>query len=485
MSSDGPVLELCQQCCWAVGNLAGDSQSARDAARQAGVVQPLVTVLSKGMELKHTDICRNAAWALSNLTRGVTTSGKEFCGPSLLTPTLVASVLMSPEQQLSTTVFSVWWMNVANEMCWILAFLTAREDEVVDFLCQPSTELAWLMPHTQTVVCAALSHRLDQAAHAVRNATAASSDTALRALRIAVPCLRSIGNIATACQGRHIGTLLHKTTILDSLKLLIASGVAVNDGDVASVAVEAAWAAGTLLCDAGLSEHPSTTHACPVLLPVLCQTVVSEHAKLNLKREAVLALWNAVASPPTMGDAWSSLSVRDGFLQQIAECQGIVTTLTDLMLNVDADLALGSVRLINALLRRLEGLVLKEFVEANGLDALEAVCDRATQDNAYEGRHGWQGGVDATDEYSETAADLIDDLFGDKIEGAMCSMESSPEGMPLPDSFSFIDPKMQETSDFHEQQAQSLVFPTASSGTAGGGRRRGKTTPAWMQHSER
>jgi len=120
---------------------------------------------------------------------------------SILTPTLVASVLMSPEQQLSTTVFSFWWMDVANEMCWLLAFLIAREDEVVDFLCQPSTELAWLMPHTQSVVCTALSHRLDQVARAARTATATSSDMALRALRMTVPCLRSIGNIATACQG--------------------------------------------------------------------------------------------------------------------------------------------------------------------------------------------------------------------------------------------------------------------------------------------
>jgi Armadillo/beta-catenin-like repeat len=173
---------------------------------QAGVVQPLVTVLSKGMELKHTAICRNAAWALSNLIRSVTTSGKEFCGPSLLTPTLVAIVLMSPEQQLLTIVFSFWWMDVANEMCWLLAFLTAREDDVVDLLCQPSTELAWLMPHTQGVVCAALSHRLNQAAGAARAATASSSDTALRALRMTVPCLRTISNIATACQGRHVGT---------------------------------------------------------------------------------------------------------------------------------------------------------------------------------------------------------------------------------------------------------------------------------------
>lgn len=225
-------------------------------------------------------------------------------------------------------------------------------------------------------------------------------------------------------------------------------------------------------------------HACPVLLPVLCQMVVSEYAKLDLKREAVSALWNAVASPPTMDDAWSSLILRDGFLQQIAECPGMVATLTGLMLSVDADLALGSVRLINALLRRLERRVLKDFVDTNGVDALEAVCNTASQDNAYRGRHGWQGGGNnANDEYTETAADLIDDLFGDKIEGASSSMESSPEGTTIPESFSFIDSKMPQTFDFREHQLQSPAFPNASSGTAGRGRGRGKTTPAWMQRA--
>jgi hypothetical protein len=172
------------------------------------------------------------------------------------------------------------------------------------------------------------------------------------------------------------------------------------------------------------------------------------------------------------------------FLQQIAECPGMVATLTGLMLSADADLALASLRLINALLRWLEGLVLKEFVDANGVDALEAVCDKASQNNAYGGRHKWQGGGNnASDVYTETAADLIDDLFGDKIEGASSSMDSSPEGTAVPDSFSFIDSKIPQTFDFHEQQLQSPAFPNASSGKAGRGRGRGKAMPAWMQRA--
>lgn len=450
------MLEVCQQTCWAIGNLAGDSQLARDIARQAGVVQPLCTVLQKGMELKHTSICRNSAWALSNLTRGVTTSGKEFCAPSLLTPSLVASVLMSPEQQLSTTVVSLWWTDVANEMCWVLAFLTAREDEVVDFLCQPTTKLAWLLPRTMNVVCAALSHRLEQASKIVRKSTTKLSDTALRALRMTIPCLRSIGNIATACQGKHVLTLLQDTTILDSLVLLIEAGFSVPNGDVASVSVEAAWAAGTILCDYGLPDHPSTTHVGPALVPVLCQAAVSEHAKLDLKRESLTALWNAVELPPSSVQLdfmqWAaSLPIRN-LLQQVASVPGMVFSLTELLLSPDADAVFMSIQMINALVR-VSVVAPTTLMEVNIVDALDAVCDRASEDHSYGGGREWQENPGISSRCADIAADLIDDFFCIDVEDAAISMGSSSDGAT---TFSFVPPNAQQTVfDFSGPQQQS------------------------------
>ena len=90
------------------------------------------------------------------------------------------------------------------------------------------------------------------------------------------------------------------------------------------------------------------------------------------------------------------------------------------------------------------------------------------------------GGSNAKDEYTDTAADLIDDLFGDKIEGASSSMESSSDGTSMPDSFSFINSKRPQTFDFHVQQLQIPTFPNTLSETAGRGRGRGKTMSAWM-----
>lgn len=498
MSSDGPLLQVCSQSCWAVGNLAGDSQVARNAARNASVVPSLCTVLQKGLELQHNSICRNAAWALSNLTRGVTTSGTEFCGPSLLTPTLLASVVMSPEQQLSTTVQSTWWNDVAKEACWILAFLTAREDEVVDYLCQSSSDLAWLLAGKQHVICAALAHRLQQASKAVstalQNTNHELTPTQLSALRMTIPCLRSVGNIATACQGQHVATLLQEASILESLKTLIVAGYSVRNGDVAAVAVEATWAAGTLLCDAGIAAHPSTTIAAPSLLPTLCQVVTEGSAKLDLKREAVSALWNAVAAPPNeVMDASTSRPVRDEMLRNIAQVSGMVTCLTQLLTSMDADAVLNAIQLLNAMLRRLEAslpTVKREFMEADGVDALEAVCDRASQDNAYGGGHEWTSGDGGTSGLSaEIAADLIDDLFS---EEDMEAAEGEGMRMDIPDSFAFspiaVNPdQQQQRFDFsgqQQQQQQMGAFPDASDVAAGTGqgrgRGRGKPVPAWM-----
>jgi hypothetical protein len=435
MTQDAPLLQVCQQMLWAVGNVAGDSQVARDALRKAGVVPSLCTVLKRGMELKHTCICRNAAWALSNLTRGVTTSGWEFCGDSLLTPVLLASVLSSPEQQVSATVKSTWWQTVANEACWILAFLTAREDQVVDYLIQPSNELLWLLPNKQFVVVAALAHRLDEASKAVvSNSTRELTETQLQALRMTIPCLRSIGNIATASQGRHVDILLQESSIVTSLVTLIQAGYMTTNGDVQAVAVEATWAAGSLLCDAGIDSHVSTTIAAPTLLPILHQAIL--HGKSDLKREAVSAVWNAVAAPPnSQNDGSASLATRDGFLSSTAQVPGMVLCLVNMLTSMDADAVFYSIQLLNAMLRRLQ--VKREFVEANGVDALEAVCDRASQSNAYGGGQDWNG---MSDDSADIAADLIDDLFSNDADMNQDDDDDDNNGgmtMAMPASFTF------------------------------------------------
>ena len=184
------MLHLCEQCCWAVGNLAGDSQEARNALIQKGAIAPLIQCLQSSFQIHTTllqnnnasltngnvmfGLCRNAAWALSNMARGAETSALAFLQSTTaaatasdttrrLTADDLADILLSPhimtissqtdpfldvnsiQNESSSSAPLVGsgstqnqWMEVAYETCWILAFLTAREHEAVQILCSPS-----------------------------------------------------------------------------------------------------------------------------------------------------------------------------------------------------------------------------------------------------------------------------------------------------------------------------------------------------------
>lgn len=78
------ALDLCEQCCWALGNLAGDSQTARDTIKTRGALASILGTLRLAFQLagfsslRALALCRNAAWALSNLARGTLSSALPF-----------------------------------------------------------------------------------------------------------------------------------------------------------------------------------------------------------------------------------------------------------------------------------------------------------------------------------------------------------------------------------------------------------------------
>jgi len=384
-------VELSSQCSWCIGNLAGD-ESCRPFCLP--VVPILVQIMQRSLAMQQVTVCRNATWALSNIARGP--SAKPFLGESLITPSLIAQLLLSPERlgggEASTQETAITWTNVANEMLWVVAFLTSREEDAVDYICDTTADRVSFSSQPPRLVCEALACRL-------------------ATLVDVIPCIRAVGNIATACGGKHLLGLLeaHSGSIVVSLAKLVT----MDDAPV--VAAEAAWAIGTLLCDAGRPDHLSTQIAVPVLLPNLCMTVTSEVVKLDVKRESLAALWNACAAYPgeSMGDAWSSRSARDDFLLQIYRTPKMLRTMVDILeTSVDMDLTVVAVQLTNAMLRRLNDAtgILIEFTEYQGVDALEGICDRASQVAQF--GVSWQGGTEAAD----IAADLIDDLFSDNDE---------------------------------------------------------------------
>ena len=527
---------LCEQCCWALGNIAGDSQAARDAALSSGTVRSLVRALrtafrwarnlssSGGGDLQQfVGLCRNAAWALSNLARGATTSAGSFLAagtspqevekggftawdlaeflsaPEVLGVGRDAAAATANELHIDTirgeaTIPGSTWENVSTEICWILAFLTAREDAAVDFLMGGDDSSGG------AALCGSLVQRLSKA---TEGAGSTDNTTSQLALRTCVPCIRAVGNAAAASDGAHVPRLLETGGVNflsapASLSRLIMLGSA-RGGDFSSVAAEAAWAAGAHLVDAGHPPPHSSTVACETLVPALCNAVAFGHTRLELKREAAAALCNAIMRPLSPGPSQhavdSTLPVRQKILHSIAEAEGMINALTGLLLTFDADAVFASVRLIDAMLRWLgdnNPRLKRMFQEVSCLEALETVCDRVSGASSY-GQEAWQGDQSSASERSaEIAADLIDDIFGDETvarEEAEQSFPVSTTSAPTEEMRYAFGTEAAGIStvgmfDFSGGSNAALGQVQSTGQGTGRGRGRGKVLPAWMQQQK-
>ena len=506
------AISLCEQCCWALGNVAGDSQRSRDALRSGGVIGPIVAALRFGLNVAASastvgyigaaepvvGLCRNAAWALSNLARGSYSSAVPFLQMDnagiefgLLTPGDLYQVLAVHElsryenaavasANADSTVSS--WMDVANECNWLVCLITGKEDEAVEFLFSEST--------ASNLFCASLATTLAKISNAL---CSSDSDVAELALRNAVPCVRVVGNIAASCEGKYVSNLLAGYNGIDPLATSVTRIIQVGTQrgrDYGIVAAEACWAAGTLLVDAGTTNHPSTA-SCEVLVPALCDILTSGSTKIELKREAASALCNAVAAPPPPSSSMEqvtstrddSQSTRDRILIRISNTKRIVQSLTSLLICFDADAVYSSLVLVDLILRRVACKTLSMqvktlFEEANIVDALETICDRASATASYGNSGVWRGSGSTEEKCAELAADLIDDIFGeddniDDVTEVVVPQTGGPSfvfgASQAPEAFDFGLSAANNSGDSREPMGRGL------------GRGRGKVIPSWMQ----
>ena len=111
-------VDVREQCVWALGNIAGDSNSARDSVLGGGALAPLLTMLT-GNDLP-LSARRNGAWALSNFCRFHKKAGGQrtqlaAVAPSL--PLLAQQLLYSSDAEVLT------------DACWALSYVSDGPDE--------------------------------------------------------------------------------------------------------------------------------------------------------------------------------------------------------------------------------------------------------------------------------------------------------------------------------------------------------------------
>jgi hypothetical protein len=333
-----------------LGNLAGDpSQEVRHALRQT------VPLLVRG--LQQTPPSPAAAWALTNAIRNDTTAyASTYFSDQCLSPALLERILLSGSPQ------------VATQAAWMVASLTNREPDVVEVLVGscPSflPNVIRLLEHPP--------HGEDQL----------------------LPLIQALGNIASYEE---------RVPALLSLQQLVPSVATILKQARGPLLQQTAWLAGCLLCDAGLPQHPSTTVAEPILVPVLVHLLSSSSSSssqllvLEEQREVVCALWNALALPPSEENANSGgggiLNQQRSITLPPNDVGPMIPVLVNLLLSAtDADAVLAAVHLVNIFLRR-DPYLRPAFEEAQIQDALEHVCDSAMEDAA------------------EVAAALVDDFF--------------------------------------------------------------------------
>lgn len=146
-----PHIEVVEQVIWGIGNIAGDSPMTRDSVLNSGALEKIASVLEVAQP--GTSFMRNASWAVSNMCRGRPQPSYNLVRGAI--PCLI-KVLCENDKE-----------NIITDICWALSYLSDSAQQRLGDLLKPQLiiRLIQLMRHEN---CA-----------------------------IAIPCLRTIGNIVT------------------------------------------------------------------------------------------------------------------------------------------------------------------------------------------------------------------------------------------------------------------------------------------------
>jgi len=232
---------LQEQACWAIGNIAGDSDEFRAALVANGALAPLLTFLaaSTAAQPPQSTCAQTAAWAVSNLSRGSTSTAAFVTSGAL--PLLLALTSHSD-------------LVVSTEMWWLFYYLSGREDEAVNCMIQVGM------------------------ADAINLAITSANPSDITT----VPIVRTLGNLTSGAP-EWTSELLLRPTLLPALAMLL--NPVVSDK---SVLKETLWVAGNLF--GGSAESRISAIRAGLLNQVFTLLMTDQ---CDLQREAVFAIRNA------------------------------------------------------------------------------------------------------------------------------------------------------------------------------------------------
>lgn len=442
-------ITLCEQCCWALANIAGDSYRCRTALLELpeNAMSILLNVLQIGIAHQFAGLCRNATWACNNLLRE---TAVQFL-PNLLHPPIIVHLMLAPKLVSSSTDNLQQWNEVAVEASWMLFFLTSNED-AVQYLCDYQNNDDNSYP--------SIVQALDSCLRVENNKSSAAT----------IPCIRAVSNIAAAFQGRYVPNLIANSSILQSLTAFIEIGATGTFTDK-TIAIEATWSAGSILLEINDDSYK-------ILIPSLCHALVSNTSALALKREAISSLVHAV-SLPEVAEGEINKPIRNAMLISILNVNNIIPIIIHLLSSTDMEVVIMALRFVNISFRRLNLLregpywqIRQVFEECSILDALESICDRVPISSP-------------SFAVAEMAADLIDDFFSEEVlprdEDSLIS-DVFQLGANASQPFIWNTVTANETNNKLDSNISTSL---ASVGERVRGRGRGTSNiPAWMQQQQ-
>lgn len=308
-------LPVAEQCAWALGNVAGESEDLRNILLPQGALVPLARMMfpNKGSTV------RTAAWALSNLIKGPDSkAATELIKIDGVLDAIVRHLRKADEE-------------LATEVAWVVVYMSALSNIAISILVKSG--LVQLL---------------------VERLTASSS------LQLLIPVLRSLGNLVAGDVQTTYAVLVPGNEVTDNV---IAALIKCLKSEHRVLKKEAAWVLSNIAANS--IEHKKliySSDAVPLLLRLLSS------APFDIRKEVAYAIGN-ICVAPMEGPGKPKLILEH--LVSLVD-RGCLTGFIDLVRSADIEAARLGLQFLELVLRGMPNGQGPKLVEReDGIEAME------------------------------------------------------------------------------------------------------------------